>query len=79
LNIKLLNEDAAFVEYWLAWALTTILENSGNLDPVYKLVQVRKAPVAVAWQVFSVGNIVGRAQGIPEIPTSSQTGDGRNK
>jgi len=46
-KIKLLNEDGAFVEYWLALALTTIPENLGNLDPVSKFVQVRKAPAAV--------------------------------
>jgi len=57
-KIMLLNEDRAFVEYWLALALTIIPENSGNLDPVSKFVQVRKAPAAVALQVFSVGNIV---------------------
>jgi hypothetical protein len=32
--MKLLNDDGAFDEYWLALALTTIPENSGNLDPV---------------------------------------------
>jgi len=42
-KIKLLNEDGAFVEYWLALVLTTIPENSGNLDPVSKVVQVRNA------------------------------------
>jgi len=78
-KIKLLNEDGAFVEYWLALALLTIPENSGNLDPVSKYVQVRKAPAAVALQVFSVGNIVGCAHVIPEIATSSTTGDGRNE
>jgi len=70
-KIKLFNEDGAFVEYWLALALTTIPENSGNLDPVSKFVQVRKAPAAVALQVFSVGNIVSCAHVIPEIATSS--------
>jgi len=60
-KIKLQNEDGAFVEYWLALVLTTIPENSGNLDPVSKFVQLRKAPAAVALQVFSVGNIVGCA------------------
>jgi len=39
-KIKLLNEDGAFVEYWSALVLTTIPENSGNLDPVTKIVQV---------------------------------------
>jgi len=78
-KIKLLNEDGAFVEYWLAMALTTIPENSGNLDPVSKFVQVRTAPAAVALQVFSVGNIVSCAHVIPEIATSSMTGDGRNE
>jgi hypothetical protein len=53
-KIKLLNVDGAFVEYWLALVLTTIPENSGNLDPVSKFVHVRKAPAAVALQVFSV-------------------------
>jgi len=37
-KIKLQNEDGAFVESWLALALTTIPENSGNLDPVSKFV-----------------------------------------
>jgi len=78
-KIKLLNEDGAFVEYWLAMALTTIPENSGNLDPVSKFVQVRKAPAAVALQVFSVGNIVGCAHAIPEVATSTKTCDGRNE
>ena len=63
--------------YWLALALTTIPENSGNLDRVSKFVQVRKAPAAMAWQVFSVGNIVGCAHVNPEMATSSKTGDGR--
>jgi len=78
-KIKLLNQDGAFVEYWLALALTTIPENSGNLDPILKFVKVRKAPAAVALQDFSVGNIVGCAHVIPEIATSSKTGDGQNE
>jgi len=77
-KIKLQNEDGAFVEYWLALALTTIPENSGNLDPISKFVQVRKAPAAVAFQVFSVENIIGCAHVIPEIATS-KTGDGWNE
>jgi len=78
-KIKLLNEDGAFVEYWLALVLTTIPENSGNLNPVSKFVQVRKAPAAVALHVFRVGNIVGCTHIIPEMATSCKTGDGRNE
>jgi hypothetical protein len=78
-KIKLPNEDGAFVEYWLAMALTTIPENSGNLDPLSKCVQVRKAPAAVALQDFSVRNIVGCAHVTPEIATSTKTGDRRNE
>jgi len=78
-KIKLLNKDGTFVEYWLALALTTIPEKSGNLDPVSNFVQVRKAPTAVALQVFSVDNIVGCAHVIPAIATSSKTGDGQNQ
>jgi len=78
-KIKLLNEDGAFIEYWLALALTTIPEDSCNLDPVSKFVPVREALVAVALQVFGVGNIVGCAHVIPVIATSSKTGDGRNE
>jgi hypothetical protein len=78
-KIKLQNEDAAFVEYWLALALTTIPENLSNLDLVSKFVHVRKALAAVALQVFSVGNIVGCVHVIPEIATSGKTGDGRNE
>jgi hypothetical protein len=69
--IELQNEDGAFVEYWLALALTTIPENSGNLDPVVKFVQLTKPPAAVALQDFSVGNIGGCAHVTPEIATSS--------
>jgi len=78
-KIKPHNKDEAFIEYWLALALTTIPENSGSLDPVSKFVQVRKAPAASALEVFSVGNIVGCTHVIPGIATSSKTGDGRNK
>jgi len=78
-KIKLQNEDGAFVEYWSALALTTIPENSSNLNPISKFVQVRKSPAAVALQVFSVGNIVGCAHVIPEIATSSTTGEGQNE
>jgi hypothetical protein len=77
--IKLLNKDGAFIGSWLALALTSILENSGNLDPVSKFVQVRKAPAAIALQVFGVGNITSCTHIIPAIATSSETGDGRNK
>jgi hypothetical protein len=75
-KIKLLNDDGACVEYWLALAVTTIPENSGNLDPVSKFVQVIKAPAAIALHDFRVGNIVGCAHVIPEIATSSKPGDG---
>jgi len=78
-KIKLQNKDGAFVEYWLALALTTIPENSGDLDPILKFVQVRKAPAVVGLQVFSVGNIVGWVYVIPEIAASSQTGDRQNE
>jgi len=75
-RIKLLNEDGAFVEYWLALALTTIPENSGNLDPVLRFVQVRKALAVVALQHFNVRNIVSCEHIIQEIAASSRTGDG---
>ena len=78
-KIKLLNEDGTYIEYWLALALTTIPENSGNLDPVSEFVQVRKAPATVALRAFSLGNIIGCAHGISEIATSSNLGDGRNQ
>jgi hypothetical protein len=76
---QLLNEDGAFVQYWLALGLTTIPENSSNLDPVSKFVEVRKALSAVALDVFSMENIVGSAHVIREIANSSKTGDGRNE
>jgi len=59
--------------------LTTIPENSGNLDPVSKFVQVRKELAAVDLQVFSMGNIVGCTYIIPAIATSSTTGDEQNE
>ena len=78
-KIKLLNEDGAFVEYWWSLALTTIPEHSRNFDPISKFVPVRIAPAAVALEVFSMGNIVGCVHVIPEIATSSMTGDGRKE
>jgi len=78
-NIKILKEDRAFVEYWLSLALTTMPPNSGNLDPVSKFVQVRKALAAIALLVFSVGNIVRCTHTIPEIATHSDTRDWRNE
>jgi hypothetical protein len=78
-KIKLQNEYWAFVKYWIALVLTTIPENSGNLDPHLIFAQVRKAPAAIALQVFGVGNIVGFTHIFPEIATSSKTGDGRNE
>jgi hypothetical protein len=66
-KMKLQIEDGAFVEYWLALVLTTIPGNSSNLNSLSKLEQMRKAPAAIALQVFTVGNIVGCAHMIPEI------------
>jgi len=58
-KIKFLNDDEAFVEYWLALVLTTIPENSGNLDPVSNFGQVRNAPAGAA---SSAKNISVRAE-----------------
>jgi len=79
LKIKLLHKDGCFVEYSFTLAVTKIPENSGNLDPVSKFVQVRQAPPAFALQISSVGNNVGCVHVIPEIDTGSKTGDGRNE
>jgi len=78
-KIKLLNEDGAVLEYWLALALNTIPENTGKLDSVSKFLQVGQAPAAVDLQVFQVRNIVGCAHVITGIGTSSTTGDGLNE
>jgi hypothetical protein len=74
--IKNLEEDEAYVEYCLALALTTILENSGQLDPVSQYVQVRNAPAPVTLEVVNMGNIVSCTQVISKIATSSKTGHG---
>jgi len=60
-------------------ALIRIPENSGNLDLVSKFLHLRKAQGAVAFKVFSMGNIVGCAHVIPEIATSRTTGDRWNE
>ena len=74
-KLKLPNVDGAFVEYWLALALTTIPENSGNLDPVSKFVQLRIPAAAVALQVFSVGIIVGCTHVVfATVPVSDPAG-----
>jgi hypothetical protein len=73
------NEDGAFIEYCVFLVLTRLPDNLGNLDHVSIFVHVRKAPAANVLQVFSVGSIIGCAHGIPEIATSSETGDGGNE
>jgi hypothetical protein len=78
-KIKLLNKDGAFITYWLALVLTTISENSGNLDSISKFVLVRKTLATVALQVFSVGNIVRYAHVISEIVTRRKTADECNE
>jgi hypothetical protein len=67
------------VENWLALALTTIPDNSDNLDRVLTFVQVRKAPAAVGLHVLSMGKIVGYSHGIPKIATSIMARNGRNE
>jgi len=78
-EIRLLKEYRAFVEYCLALALTTRPQNSGNLNLISKFVPVRRAPAAVALQVFTMGIIVGCKHRIPVIASSRKTGDGRNE
>ena len=78
-KIKLLNEDGAFIEDWIALGFTTIRENSGNLDLVLKYVQARNPQAAVDFQVFIVGYIIASVNVIPENDTQSKTGDGRNE
>jgi len=67
------------MDYWLALALSTRHEISGNLDPVSKFVQVRIPLATVTWQECSVGTIVGCTQVIPGIATSRKTADGQNE
>jgi hypothetical protein len=78
-NIKLQNEDGAFVEKSLALAHTTIPANSGNSDPVSTFVQLRNAPAAVDLHVFTLGSIVGCVHVIPGIASSRKPGDRRNE
>jgi hypothetical protein len=78
-KIQLLNEDGAFIEYWLVQTLTTIPHNPGTVDPVSKFVLVRKALAAIACKVLSMRNIITCGYVFPEIPTCSKTGDGRHE
>jgi len=78
-KFKLQNEDGGLVEDWLALALRTIPENPGNLDPVLECILVRKTPAAVPLRVFSMGHMVSCAEVIPQIATSTKTGDGRTE
>jgi len=78
-KFMLQNKNSAFVEYWLALALTTILENSGNFDPVSKFVQMINTASTLALQVRGVGNIVGCEHVIPEIASGSKTRAGPNE
>jgi hypothetical protein len=72
-----MNEDGAFGEYWCALVITTLPENSGNLDLVSKYVQVRTAPAVFDVKLFCMGNVVSCAHILPEIATTSKTGDER--
>jgi hypothetical protein len=63
----------------LALALTTRTNDSAHLDPVSRIVLGGNAPAVVALEDFSVGNIVGCTNVVPEIATSNKTGDGQNE
>jgi len=65
--------------YWSAMALTTMPENSCNLDPVLKFVQVRIAQAAIAVQIIRVRKVVGCTHVILEIANSCKTADGQNE
>ena len=54
-KIKLLKEDRAFVEYWLALALTTIPRNLGKMHPVSKFVHVRNHTGSCCFASFQRG------------------------
>jgi hypothetical protein len=60
-------------------AVTRLPENTGNLDPVSKFVEVRKDEAAVALQVFSVGNIVAYAHVNAEIFNTGRSTLGPNQ
>jgi hypothetical protein len=70
-KLKVPNYDRNYVEYWIALALT-IPENSGNLDLVSKFAQVRLAPPATMYKIFTAENIIGCAHVIPERGFSDQ-------
>ena len=58
----------------MALARTTVAENSGNIDTISKLAQVRVPPANRAqYQVFSAWNIVGYPHVIPEKPFTDLT------
>ena len=68
-KMRFRNDSGCWVDHWMAFARTTVVENSGNIDPISKLAQVRVPPTSRAqYQVFSAGNIVGCAHLIPEKP-----------
>ena len=56
-----------------------IPENSGNLDPILKFLQVGNTPAAVPLDGFSVGNILVWVHVIPEMATGIKTGDRPNE
>ena len=73
-KLRFRNDGGIWVDHWMAFALTTVAENSGNVDPISKLAQVRVPPTSRArYQVFSAGNIVGCAHVIPEKPSKDPT------
>jgi len=78
IQIILLNEDGAFIEYWLAWHSPQYLITRVTFIPS-RILQVRKSLAAIALQVCSMGSIFCCAHIIPEIATSSKTGDGQNE
>jgi hypothetical protein len=47
----------------------------GNLEPVSELVQVSEGLVAIALQVFNLGNNISWRYIIPYVATSFMTGD----
>jgi hypothetical protein len=78
-KFNLLHDDGSFILYWLALALTRMPEHSDDMVSVLKFVQVRNALAAVAFHVWSSGNMISWAHVILGRATSSNSEDGQNE
>ena len=77
MKLRFWNDDGFWIDHRVAFALTTVADNSGKLDSVSQFAGESSSNSGATYQVFSVGNIAGCAYVVPEKPFTDPSKNGR--